>query len=601
MTRARRPEPRRGIDTPLPRWARRTGTVLAWTLGVALVLGVGALAWVAVRGALAYSSLTDARTSAASITSDLGDPAKTAAAITRIAASTRTAHELTSDPVWKAVETLPWLGPQLSAVSTVASSLDTVAASGLAPLGHVASSLSAASFTPHDGRIDLAPFSEVQQAAASGARSLTDATRALARISTPALVSPLQSAVSKVGELLAGTRDAASAMARASVLLPAMLGADGPRNYLVLFQNTAEWRSLGGMPGAQVLIHTEGGRMTLAGQDAASAFPPNEPPLALPDEVSRIFGSKPGVWMHDVTQVPDFTVGAPLAAEMWQRKHGDAVDGVIAIDPVALSYLLAATGPVKLSTGDTLTSENAVKVLLNDVYLRYAKPTDQDRFFTDATSAVFAALAAGKADDGKLLKALTRSGDEHRLLLWSRHTYDQSVLADTTLAGGLPVSDATATRFGVFLNDGTGSKMDYYQSASSAVAWTECSAMPGGTVGTATLSVALKNDAPASGLPDYITGAGAYGVTPGSARTVVYVYLPQDAELLDASVGADKEFGGATHEGRRVLTYTVTLAPGESATAHITVALTKPGSPTLAIAQTPTVNTTVTAARFPNL
>ncbi|WP_420898141.1 DUF4012 domain-containing protein [Cryobacterium suzukii] len=45
-------------------------------------------------------------------------------------------------------------------------------------------------------------------------------------------------------------------MNRAATLLPAMLGATEPRNYILLFQNPAELRSTGGIPGALELRST---------------------------------------------------------------------------------------------------------------------------------------------------------------------------------------------------------------------------------------------------------------------------------------------------------------------------------------------------------
>ena len=44
--------------------------------------------------------------------------------------------------------------------------------------------------------------------------------------------------------------------------------------------------------------------------------------------------------------------------EMYRRRTGTTVDGVIAADPVALSYLLRATGPITLSSGASMTAEN---------------------------------------------------------------------------------------------------------------------------------------------------------------------------------------------------------------------------------------------------
>ena len=104
--------------------------------------------------------------------------------------------------------------------------------------------------------------------------------------------------------------------------------------------------------------------------------------------------------------MPDFTVGAPLAREMYRLNSGTTVDGVLTVDPVVLSYLLQATGPVSLPTGDTLTAENAVPLLLNEVYFRYEKPADQDAFFAGAAGAVFQALADGQGSASALVTAI---------------------------------------------------------------------------------------------------------------------------------------------------------------------------------------------------
>jgi hypothetical protein len=292
--------------------------------------------------------------------------------------------------------------------------------------------------------------------------------------------------------------------------------------------------------------------------------------------------------------VPDFSVSGALAKEMWARKHGLVVDGVLSIDPVALSYLLAATGPVELPSGDVLTSENAVQVLLNDVYLRYPEPSEQNQFFSEATAAVFGALVAGDVNPAKLLAGLSRAGEEKRVFLWSAHADDQDVLAKTTLVGPLPVTDSVQTTFGVFLNDGTGSKMDFYQSVDTSVTWDSCALDGRGeATGTARLAVTLTNSAPA-GLPDYITGGGAYGVAPGSARTVGYLYLPEGFELTGAELSNSAGFGGGFHQGMQVLSFDALLAPGESVTATVIAASSSSTGARLVAQVTPTVNANVT-------
>nr|WP_241742032.1 DUF4012 domain-containing protein [Microbacterium yannicii] len=561
-------------------------------MGALLIGAVVVTAWVAVRGVLAYSHLRDAQASAAAVRASIADPAAASSAIAGISADTAAARELTSDPLWNLAEGMPWIGPQLSAVSAVAASIDQVAGTALTPLADVASGFSVDALKPQDGRIDPTSFAQIAGAADTTADGIAAAAASVSAIDRTALLAPVREAVDEVDALLGDARTATDALANATALLPSMLGAEGPRNYLVLFQNNAEWRSLGGIPGAIALVHTDNGTISMTAQESSTDYPRYDTSvLPLGEEVEAIYGERPGRWLQNVTQVPDFAVSAALAREMWAREHGgQQVDGVIAIDPVTLSYLLEATGPVTLPTGDVLTPESAVPLLLNEVYKRYPRPADQDAFFAAAAAAVFDALTRGDIDPATLVGALTRAGDENRLLLWSAHEDDQQVLADTTLAGGLPRSDAAASRFGVYLNDGTGSKMDFYQTASSTVAWATCDLGASGEAsGDAVLTVTVTNTAPADAatLPRYITGGGTYDVPPGTARTVGYVYLPEGFELLDAALSDGSGFGGGTHEGRRVLSFSTDLAPGQSTTATVT-ARTVGTAPTLQVRSTPT-------------
>lgn len=573
---------------------RVAGIVFVSALGAILIASIAATGWITVRGAMAYGHLTDAQAEAERLSNALDDPDRIAAGIDLIAQDTGAARGLTSDIIWRAAETLPWLGPQLAAVSRVSAGVDDAVVTGVRPLAEVASAVTADAFRPQDGALDLAVFVEMSGAAESGATGMANAAESIDEIELEPLLRPLRDPIVQVQDLLADARDATDALARATALMPAMLGADGPRDYLLLFQNNAEWRSLGGIPGAVSVIHTENGAISLTAQGtAASLGTYAESVLPLGDDIEAVYSQRPGRWMQNVTQVADFTVAGPLAREMWARESGQQVDGVIALDPVALSYLLVATGPVTLPTGDVLTSENAVSLLLSEVYERYEVPAEQDVFFASAASAVFTALAGGQADPAALIAGLAQAGDENRLLVWSAHPEDQALLADTTIAGGLPITDAEASRFGVFLNDGTGSKMDYFMTADVTVGWQSCTVSAAGTAsGEATLDVTLTNNAPAdaASLPDYVTGGGSFGIPEGSAKTVTYLYLPEGFELANSSNSTDSGFGGGFHDGRQVLTFTSTLAPGESASATLVASTSEPASRTVAAKVTPTLH-----------
>ncbi|MGP6170790.1 DUF4012 domain-containing protein [Microbacterium sp. A204] len=563
---------------------QRAGRVTAWVLGIILLLAIAATAWIGVRGFLAYMHLTSAQDSASDAASALSDPAKAANLIANISSHTAAAHDLTDDIVWKAGEQLPWVGPQLAAVSTVAAALDDVASQSLTPLASAAASFSLDSIRPQNGAIDLTIFTDLQDAASTGASGIGAATSVINGIDTTPLVSPLRKAVDKVSDLLTQVHTGADALNRTTQLMPAMLGAAGPRNYLVVFQNNAEWRSLGGIVGAMVLVHTENGQITLAGQASSQDFPHYDSPVVpLTDDEVRLFGTQPATYVQNITQIPDFTRDAPIIKAMWEQQTGTPIDGVLSLDPVALSYLLEATGPLTLPTGDELNSSNAVQLLLNEAYLRYEDPDVQDLFFAAAAGSVFSALTAGGTDPVTLVSALGRAGDEGRLMVWNAAPEEQAILDGTTLQGALGPLDPDVTEFGVYLNDGTGSKMDYYMEAASDAAWCD---------GEAALSVTLRNNAPAdaASLPKYITGGGSFGVPPGIVETLAYVYLPEGAELVSTSVVGQENpsFGGGTDDGRQVIVWKTRLAPGEQITLNVRANV--PGSNQIVTRMTPTIH-----------
>jgi hypothetical protein len=142
------------------------------------------------------------------------------------------------------------------------------------------------------------------------------------------------------------------------------------------------------------------------------------------------------------------------------------------------------------------------------------------------------------------------------------------LLASTPLAGGLPTTDEDTSTFAVYLNDGTGAKMDYYLGLGIDVASGECGvpAVPTFDV-TAELSSFAPDDA-ATSLPIDITGGGLFGVPAGTIATNVYIYAPQGFVATSILVdGRERPFRDVVHEGRTVIALTVDLVPGQTARA----------------------------------
>ncbi|HEY8765854.1 MAG TPA: DUF4012 domain-containing protein, partial [Dehalococcoidia bacterium] len=327
-----------------------------------LAVVIIAVGWVGVRGALAKSELESAIPLASKIQSQVvaGDGAGAGQTFKALSGHSSRASELTSDPIWRLFEGVPVVGPNLTAVRQLAAIVNDISSNSVGPLTEVAGTITLSDFKPVHGSIDLRPLVKAQPAVSKASAALGIARRQVAQIDATETFSVVQNAVGQLEKAVAKADESVGSVNRAVRVLPSMLGASGPRNYVLLFQNPAELRASGGIAGAVALVHTESGRIALTQQAAASDFPFYEHPvLKLPAETRGLYGNITGQYMQDVNLTPSFPQSAQLAREMWKREFGVTADGVLSIDPIALSYILRATGPITLPTGDVLSSENA--------------------------------------------------------------------------------------------------------------------------------------------------------------------------------------------------------------------------------------------------
>src|SRR5690606_36333650 len=165
-----------------------------------------------------------------------------------------------------------------------------------------------------------------------------------------------------------------------------------------------------------------------------------------------LYTDRVGRYIQDTTMTPDFTQTAYLARAFWQDAIGDPGVGVIAVDPVLLSYLLKATGPVEIADGTTLTADNAVDELLSNVYQRFPTGNSydteaQDTFFAAAAGSIFEKLTSSSDSPFALFQQLAKGYNEGRILFASSDATEAKAVAGTRFNGPLSTeSNATTTR-----------------------------------------------------------------------------------------------------------------------------------------------------------
>ncbi len=543
---------------------------IVWALVIAACCIILASAWVAFQLWQAHDHLEATAGLVTELQQNLKDGDAHAAHVTlgKLQQEAGAAHSEAHDFLWSTAEHLPGIGPNLQAVRVIADAIDELSWTTLPPLVDVAASLDPAQIAPRNGAIDVTVLQQAAPKVTAAASAIHDLQRTVDDIDPEPLLPVVANAVGELHDKLTRVGRLADTAAKAAQLLPPMLGADGKRTYLVVFQNNAELRATGGIFGAYALISADHGRITLDKQGSTSAdIKKFDPPMQeLPANLQALYTDLPAVYPMDVNLTPDFPTAAKLIREMYRQRFGVQVDGVIATDPVALSEVLQGTGPVDLPTGNQLTAANTVAYLLSQAY-RGTTPAQSNALFQQAARSVFAAMVSGQGSATATLAGLEKAAAQRRLLVWSATDAEQNLLATTVLGGRLPTADAATPTVGVYLNDGTGGKMDFYLRETVSLQASGCRS-DGRMVMAVTVTV--TSTAPSSGLPNYVTGlalAGKY-VT----RTNVMVFSPVGGAVQDARIdGQHASLGSGTENGRFVGVLTVDLQPGESITIHATV------------------------------
>lgn len=141
--------------------------------------------------------------------------------------------------------------------------------------------------------------------------------------------------------------------------LPQVIGANGDRSYLVLFQNNMELRPGGGFIGSYGVLTLHLGAVKSFAihnvYDADGQLKGHvEPPFPIRRYIPIVH-----LFLRDSNFDPDFSVDAQQAAFMLSQETGQRVDGVIGVDLDVLKTMLGIVGSVYVPAyNQTVTTQN---------------------------------------------------------------------------------------------------------------------------------------------------------------------------------------------------------------------------------------------------
>jgi Protein of unknown function (DUF4012) len=457
------------------------------------------------------------------------------------------AKDATHSLPWDIASVVPWLGSPFKTGQQISDVVVGLVSDVLQPSVHVGEALSPDHLLAGNGRVDVQKLRDNApklDEISTAATKLEDQARA---ISDPKYLSAMRDARAALQTQTSDLAGMLKSTALAGRLGPSMMGADGPRAYFMAFQTNAEARGTGGLMGGFGILRFDNGAATVDTLGQNRALNKQFSPIDLGAEFTAQYGfNNPTTDFRNSNWSSHFPYAAQIWKSMWQQQSGQTVDGVISIDPVALSYILAAVGPVTMQDGETITKDNVVELTESTAYIRFADDNDARKAYLQDVAAAVVRKMTGHLDSPRqLLDALGKSVREGRIALWSSSPDEQKLIEETPLAHTVP--DDPAPYAGVIVNNLGGNKLDYYLTRQIEYSAGAC----GSQTRKSTVTVQLTNNVPDGPLPDYVAGAEGLRdfevkVPRGSNITSVSLLATKGATLTGVFVNGVKTraFGG---------------------------------------------------------
>lgn len=563
-------------------------------------LAVGVLAtvftgWLGIQGLAAKSNLEQARASALQ-TKDALLNGKTDDAIRGAENAqfhARQAHAATHSLPWNIAAAVPVLGSPLKTTQQISEVVGGLVDDVLLPTATMGGSISPDRLI-QGTRLNLDLLRAEQPRLTGLAAAAAKLNSQAQEISRPAYLSIIGDARSQLQDQTAQLAGLLGNTSLAAQLAPSMLGADGPRTYLMGFQTPAEARGTGGLLGGFGVLRFDNGIPTVDTLGSNTQLEEAAADVDLGPEFNKVYG-----WMNPLTDFrnsnlsPHFPYAAQIWQSMWEQQTGVKVDGVIGLDPVALSYILGAVGPVTLASGEVINADNVVQLTMSTAYERFptdfstyesskatvSAPQARKKYLLEIANAVAQKMTGPLPAPRVLLDALGRAVREGRIAVWSALPNDQKLLEETPLAHAIPSDGAPYAQ--VVVNNLGGNKMDYYLRREIEYVADGCS----GETRNSTITVKLTNTAtPDMRLPDEV--AAVLGLDPNIPLTVprgtmvssVRVLATKGARLISVTSNGKRTQGITQIEnGRPSFEVQVAIPPGQAG--ELTFRLSEPTSP----------------------
>jgi hypothetical protein len=306
--------------------------------------------------------------------------------------------------------------------------------------------------------------------------------------------------------------------------LPGVLGANGPRRYLIAMMNPSELRYSGGATLTMSMLDLSSGRISFGKSYTIADVDVQQPFLRWPRVEGNVLLRPNRRRLTAATFSPWWRASGEELSRAWHAQTGQHVDGVFAIDLQALAGLFRLTGPVQVAGYGELNAANLVGTLAGS-YDRFQDASQRHAL----NLAVIPAFRQRFLEGGKFVQKaqlLQAQAQGRHFVTYFRDGGAQRAFSKIGFDGDL--SRTPHDYIGVFSQNLNGSKTDYWQHRQIT---SNVDLHADGSAGVR-LKVDVSNQAPPYALP----GADPLrGYTTRYLRTLVGVFFPRQAKIANVT------------------------------------------------------------------
>jgi hypothetical protein len=129
--------------------------------------------------------------------------------------------------------------------------------------------------------------------------------------------------------------------------------------------------------------------------------------ISVPNTTAQYGFTDPTTAYRNSNLSPQFPYEAKIWKSLWEPKSRTKADGIISIDPVALSYVLGPLGSVTMPGGEAVTPDNLSELIESPTTPRFAADNNARKEYREVVRKMTAEGCLGKAvNEGRIASGI---------------------------------------------------------------------------------------------------------------------------------------------------------------------------------------------------